>query len=65
MDPRLFTTPDRIIEAAAAFSAGSFERPFDEVLSDPVPTLMPARWTTERPVRAMRSACRPVTATAG
>jgi len=62
MDGRLFTTPDRIIEAAAAFAAEGYERSFTDVLqSDPVP------WPTrgERPMRPMRAAVRPFeTATA-
>ena len=56
MDGRLFTTPDRIIEAAAAvFASEGFERSFEEVLREPAPAFPGA----ERPMRAVRPACRP------
>lgn len=54
MNGRLFTTPDRIIEAAAVFASEGFERSFEEVLREPVPAIRGA----ERPMRAVRSACR-------
>lgn len=54
MDGRLFTTPDRIIEAAALFASEGFERSFEEVLGDPVPAFR----GTERPMREVRPACR-------
>ena len=54
MDGRLFTTPDRIIEAARAFSAEGFERSFEEVLREPAPAFR----GSERPMRPMRAACR-------
>ena len=55
MTERLFTTPDRIIEAAALFTAGDFEQSFGDLL-DSQPTLWPAH--VERPMRKMRAACR-------
>ncbi|MBN9238676.1 MAG: hypothetical protein BGO97_03245 [Micrococcales bacterium 70-64] len=60
MDGRLFTTPDRILAAAASFTAEGYEQTFEALLPDPVP------WPTrgERPLRPMRSACRPLDATA-
>lgn len=61
-DSRLFTTPDRIIAAAATFTDEGFERSFEEILATPLPAPWPER--RERPVRAMRSACRPLEATA-
>ena len=56
MDGRLFTTPDRIIEAARMFAAEGYERSFEELLREPEP----APWATrgERPLRPMRAACR-------
>jgi len=59
MAERLFTTPDRIIEAAAAFTAGGFEQSFGDLL-EMQPSLWPAR--AERPMRKMRAACRPIEA---
>lgn len=60
MEARLFTTPDRIIAAAATFTSENYERSFEAVLADPVPWPTP----TERPMRPMRAACRPLEATA-
>lgn len=54
MDGRLFTTPDRIIEAAAVFAGEGYERSFEEVPREPVPAFRGA----ERPMRAVRAACR-------
>ena len=57
MDGHLFTTPDRLIEAARIFSSEGYERSFEELLvAEPVP------WPTrsERPLRTMRPACRPL-----
>lgn len=54
MDGRLFTTPDRIIEAARMFSAEGFERSFEEIVRETEPWPTP----TERPMRPMRAACR-------
>lgn len=61
MDARLFTTPDRIIEASAVFSREGFERSFEEVLRDAVDSQrepVSAFRGRERPMRAMRAACR-------
>ena len=55
MDGRLFTTPDRIIEAAGVFAAEGYERSFEEILQRaPAPALS----GNERPMRPMRAACR-------
>ena len=61
MDAHLFTTPDRIIEAARVFTAGGYEGSFEELIA-PQPAPWPIRG--ERPMRAMRPVFRPAEATA-